>query len=212
MVLRQNIVLGIATLLLLSTSTYADLTKTIYIETVGAGKFEVVYHRALSNATGAVLFGLIGAGIQSGVEADKDKEKTNELIPLITKGSWRTRFLDSLNDKLEAKGFSAVWINDEVDTSDGVVLKIYPEKYGFKLVDTSTRMVSAFVTFKARVYKGNSKNNEEEDKEEYYITNKNQHTYQSLLVENSPANSDLVAVLEKAGKRLANKIIYNFKE
>ena len=57
------------------------------------------------------------------------------------------------------------------------------------------------------------KNKKERGKEEeYYITNKNQHPYQNLLMENSPVNSDLEAVLAKAAKRLANKIIYNVKD
>ena len=74
-------------------------------------------------------------------------------------------------------------------------------------------MVSAFVAFKAGISSGYSRNKKDRGKEEeYYITNKNQHPYQNLLMENSPVNSDLEAVLAKAAKRLANKIIYNVKD
>lgn len=208
--LLRGIISGIASILLYTASIYAADTKTIYIEIVGEGKFEVLYHRVLSNAVGAAIGGLIGAGIQSGIEAGKDEEKTKELGPLIAKDTWKNQFLDTLNDKLVAEGFMAVWVESSRDSGNGNVLKIYPEQYGFKLVDTSTRLVSAFVDFKASFSSGNMK--KEGEKEAYYITNKNQYTYENLLSDKSPVNSDLEAVLEKAANRLANKIIYSMKE
>lgn len=208
----RNIIFNITTLLLLSTSIYAADTKTIHIDVVGEGKFEVIYHRALSNATGAVIGGLIGAGIQSGVESGRDREKTDQLRLLINKDAWKVRFLETLNDKLETEGFEAVWVEDAKKTGDGLVLKIYPENYGFKLVDSSTHAVSAFIDFKASLSNGSSKDPEEWEKEAFYLTNRNQYSFEQLLGENSPVNSDLEAVLEKAALRLANKIIYTLKD
>jgi hypothetical protein len=208
----RNIICFITLLLLLSTSIYATDTKTIYIDVVGEGEFEVIYHRALSNATGAVVAGLIGAGIQSGVESSKDREKTIQLRPLINQGTWKVRFLDTLNDKLESEGFEAVWVEETRKITDGLVLKIYPENYGFKLVDTSTHAVSAFIDFKASLSSGSAKNSEEWEKEAFYLTNRNQYSFEQLLGENSPVNSDLETVLEKAAMRLANKIIYALKD
>lgn len=196
-------------LLLLSASTYATDTKTIYIDIVGEGKFEVIYHRATSNATGAVIAGLIGAGIQSGIEASKDQAKTNQLSPLINKETWKIQFLDTLNDKMESEGFEAVWVEDTKHRDSGIVLKIYPDSYGFKMVDTSTHLVSAFIEFKASFSGGSS---QEWDKEAFYLTNRNQYPYDRLLGEDSPVNPDLSEVLEKAARRLANKIIYSLKE
>jgi len=203
---------GFATVLLLSSSCFASEIKTIYIDIVGAGTFEVIYHRALSNATGVVIGGLVGAGIQSGIEAGLDTGKAQQLSPLIAGDTWKTRFLDTLNDKLQAEGYQAVWVNSSKEIGDGVVLKIYPAQYGFRLVDTTTNMVSAFVAFKASFWKGKPKNNQKSQKEEYYITDKNQHTFDDLLVEGSPANSELESTLEKAARRLANKIIYRMRE
>jgi len=208
--LLRSIITGLASILLYAASIYAADTNTIYIEIVGEGKFEVLYHRVLSNATGAAIGGIIGAGIQSGIEAGKDEEKTKKLSPLIAKETWKTQFLDTLNDKLVAEGFKAVWVEDSRNLGNGTVLKIYPGQYGFKMVDTSTRLVSAFIDFKASFSSGNMK--KEGEKEAYYITNKNQYTYENLLTDSSPVNSDLQAVLEKAANRLANKIIYSMKE
>ena len=210
--LRRNIIASIAAILLLFASAYADLNETIYIEIVGQGKFEVIYHRALTNQTGAALGGIIGMSIQSGIEADRDASKRKELEPLIQKDTWKIRFLDTLNNKLESNGHTAVWVEDDSNIGDGIVLRIYPDVYGFKMVDTSTRKVSAFIDFKAAFSNGNNKNQELEGKEAYYLTHRNQYQYDDLLKEDSPVNSDLQAVLEKAAKRLANKIIYSAKE
>jgi len=210
--LRRFIVVGITAIFLLSASAYADPNKTIYIEIVGEGRFEVIYHRALSNAIGAAIGGVIGAGIQSGVEANKDGDKVKELSPLIKKDAWKSQFLDTLNDKLEAQGFEAVWVEDTPGVGEGIVLKIYPESYGYRIVDTTTRMVSAYIEFKAGFSGENLKNAQDKEKESYYITHKNQYPYEKLLEKDSPVNSDLEAVLEKAASRLANKIIYSLKE
>ena len=210
--LRRNIIASIAAILLLFASAYADLNETIYIEIVGQGKFEVIYHRALTNQTGAALGGISGRSIQSGIEADRDARTRTELEPLIQKDTWKIRFLDTLNNNLESNGHTAVWVEDDSNIGDGIVLRIYPDVYGFKMVDTSTRKVSAFIDFKAAFSNGNNKNQELEGKEAYYLTHRNQYQYDDLLKEDSPVNSDLQAVLEKAAKRLANKIIYSAKE
>lgn len=208
----RNLMTGIAVTLLFCASTFATDIKTIYIDIVGEGEFEVIYSRATTTGTGAAFGGLIGAGIQSGVEANMDAKKTRELSPLIKKDTWKTQFLDTLNNKLKAEGFKAVWVEDKREIGDGVVLKVYPESYGFKVVDTSTYLVSAFIAFKAQFSNGQLKKGQKSEKEGYYITNKNQHPFENLLKEDSPANSDLETVLNKAARRLANKIIYSMKE
>ena len=208
----RHVKTAIAVTLLFSASTFATDIKTIYIDIVGEGEFEVIYSRATTTGTGAAFGGLIGAGIQSGVEANMDAKKTRELSPLIKKDTWKTQFLDTLNNKLKAEGFKAVWVEDKREIGDGVVLKVYPESYGFKVVDTSTYLVSAFIAFKAQFSNGQLKKGQKSEKEGYYITNKNQHPFENLLKEDSPANSDLETVLNKAARRLANKIIYSMKE
>jgi hypothetical protein len=210
--LKKEVLTGMAVMLLLSTSSYATDTKTVYIDIIGKGKFEVIYHRALTNATGAVIAGLIGVGIQSGIESDRDSRKREELKPLINQDSWKIEFLDTLNDKLESSGFEAVWVENSKDINDGIVLNVYPDQYGFRMVDTSTRMISAYTTFEASFSSRTAKIKEKQEKEKFYITNKNQHPYDVLLMEESPVNSELKAVLNKAAKRLANKIIYSTKE
>lgn len=202
----------VATALLLSAPAFAEETRTIYIEVAGQAEFEVIYHRALSNAFGAAIGGIIGAGIQSGVEASKDTGKADQLRPLIQTDTWRDRFLDTLNDELEADGFEAVWIDQAQDAGKGFLLKIYPESYGYRMVDTTTQMVSAYIAFKASFSGGSTKNSNAGEREAYYITGKSRYPFDKLLEENSPVSADLEAVLEKAANRLANKIVYSLKE
>lgn len=202
----------LAVLLILAGPVSAASPTIVYINVIGEADFEVVYHRAESNATGAVIAGVIGAGIQSGIEKGKDSEKEDQLRPLINRESWKEQFLDTLNDKLVAEGYEAVWVEDARDIGEGIVLKIYPDKYGFKMVDTSSRMVSAFITFKASFSGSSRRDQKAAEKEDYYIANRNQHSFNELLLEHSPVNAELEATLKKAAKRLANKLIYNMKE
>ena len=131
--LRKEI-LSVLTALLLLPAPFCDAdAKTVYIDIVGEGKFEVIYHRALTNATGAVIAGIVGAGIQSGIEHGKEKGK--ELSPLISKNTWKSQFLDTLNAKLESKGFEAIWIENTKDINEGTVVKVYPDQYGFRMIN-----------------------------------------------------------------------------
>ena len=172
------------------------------------GKFDVIYHRANSNATGAVIAGLIGAGIQASVESNKDANKVKELRPLVDKGSWKTYFLDILNSKLVSKGYEALWNDGKSKPKNGLILKLYPDNYGFKLVDTTMMLMSAYVEFGATLsYLGGREL--EGEKQHFYITSKDKRSYESFVADKSIVNSDLQSALSKAAKRIANKIIYN---
>lgn len=179
---------------------------TIYIDVVGNAEFDVFYHRSTSNATGAVIGGLVGAGIQAGVESSQDAKKSDAIEPMIDKSSWKTYFLDTFNSKLESKNYEAKWVDKKTKSDNGLLLKIYPDTYGFKIVDTSTMLMSAFVEFDAtlsglKIKKSKKKN--------FYVTSRNRRSYNDLLSNRDTTNSDLQSALNKAAKRLANKIIYN---
>src|SRR5262249_43513342 len=138
-------------LLLWSVQTLADeASRTVHIEVIGTPKFDVIYHRALTNATGAVIGGLIGAGIQAGIESDKDADKRKELSPHVSEHIWDDAFVKTLNESFLAKGFATVWggKSEKGDEKTDVYLVIYPDSYGFRMVDSDTALVSAYVEFK----------------------------------------------------------------
>ena len=180
----------------------------IYIETIGKAEFEIIYHRATSNATGVVIAGLIGAGIQAGVESSKDASKAGEIQPMIEKDSWKVYFLDTLNKKLESKNYEAKWIDSDEKLSGGLMLKIYPDNYGFKIVDTTTMLMSAYVDFNVTLTNLDIRESEGK-KKNFYITSRDRRSFADFSSNKVLLNTDLQAALTKAAKRVANKIIYN---
>lgn len=191
------------------TASASDKTP-IYIEVIGEADFDVLYHRANSNSTGGLIGGLIGASIQLGIEADRDRGKVAILSPLLAdKETWQIHFLEKLNERLNAKGYEAILAESSKDVEDGLLLKIYPDNYGFKMVDTSTALVSAFVEFEAILLQTSSKAKKNKKKQRVYVTAKKRRPWQDFLDDQDTVNSDLEAALEKAAKRIANKIIYS---
>ncbi len=187
---------------------HASEKTVIYIDVIGKAEFEVIYHRATSNATGVAIAGLIGAGIQAGIESSKDESKTDEIQPMIENNSWKEYFLDTLNNKLESRNFEAEWIDSEEKLSEGLILKIYPDNYGFKIIDTSTMLMSAYVDFNATLT-NLDKRETEGKKKNFYITSRDRRSYEDLSSNKMFLNTGLQAALTKAAKRVANKIIYN---
>ena len=160
------------TLLFLSSTLYAE-PKTIKIDTNGKAMFEVFYHRVGTNNTGAAIGGLIGAGIQAGIESDKDAKKTQELQPHVNQEAWKELFINEVNETLKGKDYIVKWVDKTDKKNKDPLITLYPENYGFKLVDTNTRLVSAFVSFKAQLtHKG-----EKHEKQDYYIVHKSHRSY-----------------------------------
>jgi len=207
------IILAAASLLLTSVASNADDPEIIYIELKGNAKFDVVYHRALSNSTGAVIGGLIGAGIQAGVESSKDADKREQVQPLLNQGNWQDHFIDTLNERLERKNFKAVWIEGAPE-EPGLTLQLLPATYGIKIVDTNMMQVATFVEFDARIRNVKSKKEYKHgkaNKQKFYIVNKSRRDFGEYANDKEALNGDLESALTKAAKRVANKIIYHKK-
>lgn len=201
-----------AALFLVAAPVAADTTRAIQIRVDGDPKFDVVYHRAQTDATGAVLGGIIGASIQAGVEADRDADKRKEMEPHIADDVWQNAFVNSLNEALLAKGYQPQWIEAKADGKDAkadVYLLLFPASYGFRVVDSTTLMVSAYVEFEASYAREPIKR--AKSKEPFYLTDKNRAAYSDLLLDTSALNGQIETVLARAARRLANKIIYNVK-
>lgn len=201
-----------AALVLVAAPVAADTARAIQIRVDGAPEFDVIYHRAQTNATGAVIGGIIGASIQAGVEADRDGDKRKEMQPHIADDIWQNVFVKTLNEALLAKGFEPQWIEGKADGKGAkadVYLLLSPDSYGFRVVDTTTLLVSSYVEFQA-VYAREPIKRGMTD-EPFYLTGKKQAAYSDLLLEPSTVNGELETVLAQAARRLANKIIYNVK-
>lgn len=205
----------VAAMLLLAFPGFAqEPSRKIAIEIDGTAEFDVIYRRALSNATGAFLGGLIGAGIQAGIESNEDAEKRAAIYPYVAEQAWRDVFIKNMTDALAEKGLEPVWIEAGASPKPGTAdmyLVLYPGQFGFRVVDTTSRMLAAFVEFEAaysiRPISGTNK----PAKEPFYLTDKSQVSYDQLLADTAGINPRIESVLKMAARRLTNKVVYNVK-
>jgi hypothetical protein len=163
-----------AALLLICAQAVANESRSVQIRCDSAPKFDVVYHRALTNATGAAIGGLIGAGIQSSIEHDKDAKKREALAPHVGAGVWNEVFVKTLTEALQAKGFDPLWIEGKADPQApqaDIYLTLFPASYGFRMVDSTTALVSAYVEF-AATYSNEVKPRQKLPREAFYLANK----------------------------------------
>lgn len=203
----------LASLLLLALPGFAqEAPRKIAIEVDGKAEFDVIYQRALSNATGAVLGGLIGAGIQASIESSADAEKRDAIHPYVAEHAWRDVFIQSMTDALAEKGLEPVWIDDGADVKPGtadIYLVLYPGQFGFRIVDTTSLMMAAFIEFDAAYSSKPISGRNQPEKERFYITDKSQVSYGQLLEDTAGINPRIEAVLKMAARRLTNKVVYN---
>jgi hypothetical protein len=200
-----------ALMLLAGAVCFAQETRSIQIRVEAAPRFDVLFHRAKSTATGAVLGGLIGAGIQAGVESDQDADKRSALEPHVSPRIWQDAFMTAMDEALRAKGLEPVWVEGKGAGAADLYLAMSDVSYGYRMTDTTAELVSAFVELDA-VY-GNKPPDPRKKaaKETFYVTGRNQVTYQDLTAQTASVQSELEQVLGQAARRVANKIAYNVK-
>jgi hypothetical protein len=148
-----------------------------------------------------------------GIESDRDATKRGALGPHVSAGVWNDVFVKTLNEALQAKGFDPVWVEGKADPQTpkaDIYLTLFPASYGFRMVDSNTALVSAYVEF-AATYSNEVKPRQKLPKEAFYMTNKKQSSYDDLAGEPATLSGDVESVLAQAARRLANKIIYNVK-
>ena len=192
-------------LFLFTLQVYSKNTTTINLSISNEGKFDVLYHRFESTATGAVFGGLIGGTIEEGVRKNKDNNKKKEILKLISNSSCKDRLISSLIEKLEDNTFEIVL---EQETKKNKKSKFWLDvkilKCGLKMVNSTTKEISTFVEYNSIV----REKNKIITKKKHSIVSKNQYNYLALSNDIKNLNSELDLVLKKAGKRLANKLIY----
>ena len=203
-----------AMLLLASASVAQDAPRRIAIQIEGKAEFDVIYRRALSNATGAVLGGLIGAGIQAGIESNEDSEKRDAIQPHVAQQAWRDFFVQTMTDALAEKGLETVWVDAGTEPKAGTAdmyMVLYPSKFGFRIVDTTSLMMASFVEFEAAYSTKPISGKSKSAREPFYITDKSQVSYDQLIADPSGISPRIESVLKMAARRLTNKVFYNIK-
>lgn len=210
----RNLAAAAAMLVLAVPGSAQDAPQKVAIEIQGKAEFDVIYHRALSNAAGAVLGSFIGAGIQSAAEASGDAEKRKALYPYVAGQAWRDFFIKTMTDSLAEKGLETVWVepgnHHEPGTADMYIV-LYPAKFGFRIVDSSTLMMASFIEFEAAYSTQAIFGKNRPVKEPFYLTDKSQVPYEQLLADTSGISPRIESVLKMAARRLTNKVVYNIQ-
>jgi hypothetical protein len=210
----QVCVVAAAMLLAVFPGCAQDQPRRIAIEIDGKAEFDVIYRRALSNATGAVIGGLIGAGLQAGIESNEDSGKRAELHPYVAEHAWRDVFIKTMTDALAEKSLEPVWIEAGTSPKPGTAdmyLVLYPKRFGFRVVDTTSLMMAAFVEFEATYSTQPVSGRSTLAREPFYLTDKSQVSYDQLLADTANINPRIESVLRMAARRLTNKVVYNVK-
>lgn len=230
----RYVVAGICLLALTPLALASPDKKTLALVIASEGEFEVLFHRAQSTVTGAAIGGLIGAAIEEGVRNSQDSDKKSQLLPHISDAScinhFRSALLEKLaNKKIDVDEFPSSTIKAK-DKDDGLesdpigniesnnydsfnlevnqqLLSINITNCGFKLVDLTSEKVAAFIDFKSSL----TNKADSENKENNLFLGKKSYTFETLVQANSNAEEELTSVLKKAGRRVANKIIYGKK-
>ena len=99
-----------AALLLICAQAPANESKTVQIRIDGEPEFDVVYHRAKTNATGASDRRTPGCRHPGWRGSRRDSDKVKEIRPHIADDVWQNAFMKTLGEALQAKGFEPQWI------------------------------------------------------------------------------------------------------
>ena len=181
------------------------LSNSISVVVKDPGEFEILYSRANSTATGAVLGGFIGAAVESGVRSGQDQDREALILPHLQDSSCSSQVLNGLTKALSRKNIEASVIEEVSDSSQiGKTLTLELSGCGFKLTDSTMMLVSAYIEVDAVLKDGSS----EVLDEKILIQGREQFTFHSLSENPDALNKQLDKVRTKAGKRIANKIIY----
>lgn len=179
----------------------------VLIKLTNKGDFDIFFHRSQTTTTAAVLGGLIGAGIETGVSKSKDSNLENDLIEQTGEIICHEDLIHAFKQKLTADDkFSVVQEEALSENSNHLTLILSIKDCGYKLTNQENNMLSAFVSFKAKIKQ--SKSTTINFDESFMIKSSQHHHLNDLLINADTVTKEMHDLLEKAGKRLANKIIY----
>lgn len=172
------------------------------------GKFEVLHSRAQSTGTGAVLFGLIGAGIEESSRKSKDVEKESAILVHIPDDACQSYLVDAFTEGLEKNGFDVTVVDGKPGKSSGesYVIRLKIDACGYRMVDTINEEMAAYLTAQYRIFKPQEKISGE--LLELTIIGREHRNWNDLTADFDSAVEEFRDVKRRVGKRLANKLIY----
>lgn len=178
------------------------------------GEFTVYYERAKATATGAVLFGLVGAAVSSSYNSSEDGKIADALRPQLAGFSCHDTFRAAIARVLaESNRFAEVRVLDkeppEAEKAKyGAIATFRFVSWGVRLVDrTGRERVSSFVDIMASLRKPGA--DDPLWKENASVIGKGKHVLSDFRDSPEVTRREIVEVVEDAAYRMANNLIYN---
>lgn len=164
------------------------------------GSFEIVSHRMEGAGAGAVLGGLIGVAIQSGVQSSQDESMKKRLLVSYPEASCSKPLLEAFSDRIRASG---------VFTLDGggkaaAAVDIEIGECGLHLADSTSNQFASYVYLKIKVKPTVGVAWDES----IQVSGRNRHDFEEFVNQSGLAKSEIEDALRRAGIRAADKIIY----
>lgn len=209
LIARRLAAIAVAALYLAAgTASLAAEPGPVFVTVEGDGNFEVLYSRAKSTATGMVIFGLIGYGVEESSRNEEDNKREGEILQYIPDHDCREAFVAALAERLEEKGFTVALAGRDEPPADASFyeLRVKVHACGFKLTNSTSELLSTFhaVTYSVLVGK-----DEFMEKSDVLMTGKMSAPWPKILANAELAAEEFKAIREKSGRRVANQLIYH---
>ena len=180
----------------------------LHLQITRDGNFEVLSSRVKSgdSTIALMLFGVIGFGLATTMKHASDTELEQQAVPDAGAATCRYAFEQALNGHLQNNGFL---IETERDKKLPV-LEIAIVACGFRPLDRTSGEMSAFFESKFRFTQAGARRSK--TPQHLFETGRLRAAWSEF--ENSPALAadELHRVLSRAGRKLANKIVYAHQE
>lgn len=178
----------------------------VYIEKTG--KFEVLHNRAESTNTGAALFGLLGVAIEESNRTEKDNEREEEILEHIPDDACHNYLISAMTQRLAEKNYLMTVVEDKMGkpADDAFAVRLSIDHCGYRIVNAETDELSAYIAGQYQVLEPGQKKHG--TMQSVLVTGDLRATWDVILENFDLSVEEFRSVKSKAGRRLANKIIY----
>ena len=165
------------------------------------GMLEVISHRMKPVGAGIVIAGLVGAAIESGIEASQDEEMKKSLLKSFPGASCSQPLLDAFSARLRAAPSFAL---EDTKSKSSSAADIAIDECGLHLADTTANQFSSYVYLTLKFKPAGAA----AWSEKIQVSGRNRYNFDEFINQPGLAQSELEDVLKRAGVRAADKIIY----
>ncbi len=180
----------------------SDRPSPLHLEITRDGEFKVLVSRSNSIGIG-ILFGLVGAGVATASQTGEDNKREAAVSSGADSANCRAGFESALRGHLESNGFALH--NQPSDRSPKLEIEIIA--CGFRVLERHKGEIAAFFDAEYRIV---SPDVERAGKpKRLFQTGEFRGGWMEFEASPTLAASEFKKVLERAGQKLANRIIYS---